>query len=90
MIKSAKKFGGPLEGIDPTLTDLQTSAYPLDQWQVLKYCLPGTIYRPRDENFFLQLEGCFGFPHYSNYRTTKRKVCLRPGTEILGTGNLFC
>ena len=39
---------------------------------------------------FLQIEGCFGFPHYSNYRTTKRKVCLRPGTEILGTGNLFC
>ena len=40
--------------------------------------------------FFLQIEGSFGFPHYSNYRTTKRKVCLHPGTEILGTGNLLC
>ena len=36
--KSAKRFGGPLQGIAPTLADLQTSAYPLDQWQVLKYC----------------------------------------------------
>ena len=36
--KSAKRFGGPLQGIEPTLADLQTSAYPLDQWQVLKYC----------------------------------------------------
>ena len=46
-------------------------------------------YRPRDERFFL-LERYFGFPHDSNYRATKRKLCLGPGTEIQGTGNLFC
>jgi hypothetical protein len=34
--KSAQNFGGTVEGIEPTLADLQTSA--LDQRQVLTYC----------------------------------------------------
>ena len=34
------------------------------------------IYRPIDEFFFLKIETYLGFPHDSNYRATKRKVCL--------------
>ena len=76
--------------MNPRLPICRLVNIPLDQWQVLTYHRSGTMYRPRDEKkFFLQIEGCFGFPHYSNHRTTKRKVCLRPGTEILAPATSF-
>ena len=63
---------------------------PLDHWLTLTYMASGTMYRLPDEIFFLKIEIYVGFPHDSNYRGTERKVCLGPGTEIHGTGNLFC
>ena len=48
------------------------------------------MYRPKVEFSFSKIERGFGFPRDSNCATTKRKVCLRPETEIQVTGKLFC
>ena len=63
---------------------------PLDHCLTLPYSSSGTMYRPIDDNFFSKIETHFGFLHDSNYRATKRKLCLGPRTEIQGTANLFC
>ena len=82
-----KKYVRELNHCQPTCRPWHI---PLDHCLALPYSSSGTMYRPMDENFFSKIETYFGFPHDSNYRATKRKVCLGPGTEIQGTGNLFC
>ena len=62
---------------------------PLDHCLTLMYMASGTMYGSGDE-FFMKIERYFRFSHDSNYRATERKVCLGPGTEIQGSGNLFC
>ena len=46
------------------------------------------MYKLRDK-IFSKIARYLGFPLDSNDRATNRKVCLGPGTEIQGTGNLF-
>ena len=88
--KSAKNFGGRLVEFELTVANLQPSAYTTGPMADSDIPLIRDDARTETGNFFfLQIEGCCGFPHYSNYRTTKKKVRWALGLRSWALGISF-